>query len=114
MRGELTPLEARLNFFSKLNSLAVPQNIRFSAQSDSGKPESAGTLECPLRIPGFKILNPPDRPGRRPQRLIVEESTGGKGGLVERTLVFGAWILVHRFGSSQSRHAENASHTYDC
>ena len=49
----------------------------------SGKSESAGTLECPLRIPGFKILNPlPDRPGHRPHRfnrLRVEESTGGRG-----------------------------------
>ena len=51
----------------------------------SGKSESAGTLECPLRIPGFKILNPLHvRPRRRPHRLnrlTVEESTGGMGGV---------------------------------
>ena len=49
------------------------------AKSTSKKVESAGTLECPLGIPGFKILSP-IRPPEAPTQFIVEESTGGKGG----------------------------------
>ena len=79
VRGELFLLVARLNFFSRLSGLAVLQKIAFSAQGDSGKAESAGTLECPLRIPGFKILNPSDLPGTPTAKTHCGGVYGGQG-----------------------------------
>ena len=63
--------------FSQGRSAFPPiKNQCFLRRTTTEKVESAGTLECPKRIPGFKILNPPDRPRRR---LIVEESMGARG-----------------------------------